>query len=354
MPDSPTPSAVRTMQCMEVWGGNGACENGVTMPGIDAWVLSLPCAGQAAGGDIHFVSSCGTGRISRVMVADVAGHGPAAADLAVKLRALMRRYVNYVDQSALCSRINSEFTALADDGRFATAVVATFWAPTRYLAVSNAGHPRPVLYSAAARAWAAIDADGEEPGQRGGAGALPLGIDRGSCYGEMGVRLRRGDVLLIYTDSLIEAKSPDGRMLGEAGLLKLLVELNPDDPGGLARALLDGVRVHTGGRALEDDATIVVLACNGLAVRAPLGAQARASAEFVGMLLRGVLGRGLRSLPWPEPRADNLLGQFIPAFNRLTGRGARDAASLAPTAAPERDGVLPSTSAPDRGDVERP
>jgi sigma-B regulation protein RsbU (phosphoserine phosphatase) len=56
---------------MEVWGGNAAIDNGVIMPGLDAWVYARPYQQQAAGGDIHYVSSCATGRIIRLLVADV-------------------------------------------------------------------------------------------------------------------------------------------------------------------------------------------------------------------------------------------------------------------------------------------
>ena len=62
-------------QCMEVWRGNQPVDNGVVMPGLDAWVYSRPLGDAKAGGDVHYVSSCATGRITRLLVADVSGHG---------------------------------------------------------------------------------------------------------------------------------------------------------------------------------------------------------------------------------------------------------------------------------------
>ena len=116
------------MQCMEVWGGNTATDNGVIMPGLDAWVYSRPYKGDDAGGDIHYVSSCATGRITRILVADVSGHGQQVAKVAVSLRALMRRYVNYIDQMRVVQGLNVEFATLAQAGSFATAVVASYFA----------------------------------------------------------------------------------------------------------------------------------------------------------------------------------------------------------------------------------
>ena len=99
------------MQCMEVWGGNRAADHGVVMPGLDAWIFSRPYASEAgagdAGGDVHFVSSCGTGRIARMVIADVSGHGHSVANAAQSLRVLMRRFMNYLDQSACGAYVES-------------------------------------------------------------------------------------------------------------------------------------------------------------------------------------------------------------------------------------------------------
>ena len=117
------------MQCTEVWGGNELVERGVIMTGLDAWVYSRPFEGDEEGGDIHYLSSCSTGRITRALIADVSGHGAVVSGTAKRLRTLMRRYINYVNQSRLVEGMNKEFAGLAQAGHFATAVVMTFWGP---------------------------------------------------------------------------------------------------------------------------------------------------------------------------------------------------------------------------------
>src|SRR5262249_55062163 len=74
---APRPEAQHTMRCLEVWGGNQAVDNGVVMAGLDAWLFSRPYQGHSAGGDIHYVSSCAAGMLTRLLVADVSGHGEA-------------------------------------------------------------------------------------------------------------------------------------------------------------------------------------------------------------------------------------------------------------------------------------
>src|SRR5579864_6987039 len=117
------------MQCMEVWGGSQLTSRGVEFGGLDAWVYSKPYGKAHAGGDIYYASSCATGRISRLLLADVAGHGQTVAATAADLRTLMRRFVNRLDQKEFVRLLNEQFTALSRDGSFATAVVTTFFAP---------------------------------------------------------------------------------------------------------------------------------------------------------------------------------------------------------------------------------
>lgn len=320
------------LQCMEVWGGNGASDNGVMMAGVDAWVYSRPYEGHTTGGDVHYVSTCSTGRISRMMVADVAGHGPSASAAATALRDLMRRHVNHLDQSRLVERLNREFGARAKEGVFATAVVATYFAPTRSFVVVNAGHPRPLVYSARTQRWglvigeaAKVAGAGGATGRRreaeamggaaGGAGVsgggvgvrdVPLGILEDTAYEQFAVRLRPGDLVVMYTDSLVETLQEDGEQLGERGLSEVAATLDLSKPERVARGLYEAVRERCG-REPADDVTVMVLRPNGLLPRPTLGQQLGAQFRFL-RLVFGSWRKGARPVPWPEARIENLLG----------------------------------------------
>src|SRR5271155_5079832 len=129
----------QVMQCMEVWGGSQLTSGTVEFGGLNVWVYSKPFDQAPGGGDIYYASSCATGRISRLLLADVSGHGNSVAATAADLRTLMRRFVNRLDQTEFVRLLNQQFTALSQDGTFATAVVTTFFAPSRLLSVCNAG-----------------------------------------------------------------------------------------------------------------------------------------------------------------------------------------------------------------------
>lgn len=277
-----------TMECMEVWGGNQAIDSVVSTPGLDIAVYSLPHRGDAAGGDIHYVSRCASGRVCRLVVADVAGHGSGVDALAVRLRDMMRRYVNYRDQRRFAQKLNEDFGEAATLGKFATAVLATYWAPGDELTVCNAGHPPPLWRRAQTGRWCMLTQQtaGMPPTQSVEPTNLPLGIDAGTMrYDEFTVRLSPGDLVLLYTDSLIEARDPGGRMLGADGLLRFAQAMDvfmaapsaasatprgskagagPGDTGAMnlsdfAKRLVSAVAAYAGAEDYDDDATVLVL-----------------------------------------------------------------------------------------------
>ena len=112
-----------TLHCMEIWGGIEPVERTVATPGLDLWVFSQPYQGDEQGGDVHYVTLCGGGVITRIVVADVSGHGASVAEFSSSLRALLRKNINQKSQKRLVGKVNRQFAELAGLRRFATALV---------------------------------------------------------------------------------------------------------------------------------------------------------------------------------------------------------------------------------------
>lgn len=250
------PSAGQTMQCMEIRGGSQAVEESVSTPGLDAWIFSRPFEGADQGGDLHYVSVCGGGMITRLIVADVSGHGASVAEFSASLRGLMHKNINTKSQTRLIRTLNRQFTEMAQWRRFATAIIATYLADRRQLTVCNAGHPRPLWFHAATGQWGLMDQ------HIGSTGNLPLGFDDDTPYHQFTMKLGRGDMVLFYTDALTEATTAAGAMLGEEGLLDLARTLDPADPSRAGTSLLASIDAHRGGRPADDDTTLVALVHN--------------------------------------------------------------------------------------------
>ena len=98
---------------MEVWGGNQKADRHLEMPGLEAWIFSQPHLHAQGGGDVYYVSSCSSGRITRILLADVSGHGVDASKSAVGLRELMRRNINIIRQNRFVAEMNKQFSEFA-------------------------------------------------------------------------------------------------------------------------------------------------------------------------------------------------------------------------------------------------
>lgn len=311
------------MACMEVWGGSQLADHGATFSGLDAWVYSKPYGASARGGDVVYASSCATGRITRLMVADVAGHGQAVAATAADLRLLMRRFINCLDQTELVRRLNVQFTALSAQSAFATAIVATFFAPTQRLMLCNAGHPRPLLYRASTRQWRLLGRS--DAPRTGGPRNLPLGILDIADYDSLDIQLQDGDCLMAFTDAIIESQDADGEVFGEEGVLRLL-QLMGDvevEPAQLIRTLLAEIDARYPDNLAQDDVTVLVARCTARPLRYGVGDRVKAFGRFCRTAL-GAWRPGAERPPLPDFTLANVGGAIVPALQERWRRRAGD------------------------------
>ena len=318
------------MQCMEVWGGSQITTRAVEFGGLDAWVYSKPYGNAQHGGDVYYASSCATGRISRLLLADVSGHGDSVAATAADLRTLMRRFVNRLDQTEFVRLLNQQFVELSQEGTFATAIVATFFAPSGRLTVCNAGHPRPLLYRAAQRQWNFLGSDflGDGPDVKSTPSNIPLGLLEMSEYEQVDVELKSGDCVLSYTDALMESNDAGGHMLGEGGVLRIARLLGDVvEPQQLIESLLREIAERSPEKLSEDDVTVLVVRANGRQPRYSLGEKLGALVRFSRSLIGAVNPRAERP-PFPDANLANIGGAIIPALGRRWRAGGAVRRSL--------------------------
>jgi phosphoserine phosphatase RsbU/P len=280
------------LQCMEIIGGNRAIRQTVDAPGLKIWIDSRPLG--SGGGDVHYVSTCGAGYVTRLALADISGHGESVNLLAVALRKLMRKHINTLDQTRFARSLNRELTARDQSGRFATAVLATYFAPTRHLILCNAGHGRPLWYSAKRDQWQFLNLESAGECQTLKTSSaryhlerlanLPLGILDPINYQQFAVELNHGDVVLLCTDAIPECADDNGEMLGEAGLLALTRQLRANDCSQIGERLVDAIESRRNGRAAADDQTLIVLEHSDTGPPRPsLGRTVRTLAKMIGL-----------------------------------------------------------------------
>jgi serine phosphatase RsbU (regulator of sigma subunit) len=181
----------------------------------------------------------------------------------------MRKYINTLDQTRFARTLNREFAADTEFGHFATAILLTYFAPTRHLIIWNAGHERPLRYSATNATWQYLDLKraGDCPSLRASRARyhlerlanLPLGVLEPIEYEQLAVELELGDIVLLYTDAIRESIDKANQMLGEAGLLTLVKTLNPGNSVELGEQLLAAIELRRGQTAVADDQTLIVI-----------------------------------------------------------------------------------------------
>jgi sigma-B regulation protein RsbU (phosphoserine phosphatase) len=130
---------------------------------------------------------------------------------------------------------------------FVTAAVCVLEPATGIFTVANAGHPLPYVRDRAGTVTALGEADGR-----------PLGLDPTVRFTQHRYELDAGDTVVLYTDGVIEALSPDQQVYGDDRLTALMRRA-PGDAAGMCRAIDRDVVRYAAGAAQSDDVTILCL-----------------------------------------------------------------------------------------------
>ncbi|MDA1054465.1 MAG: SpoIIE family protein phosphatase [Planctomycetota bacterium] len=182
-----------------------------------------------------------------VIVADVVGHGVAAAMLMAKLSAEARYCLASEPEPAVAvTKLNNRMCQLNLD-RFVTFVLVVINPQTHEATIVNAGHMAPMYRRA--------DGTLEEPGQDDA--RIPLGIMDGVEYQQASITLQTGESLTLYTDGLDEAANAAGEQYS-IERMRERVKASDGTPAGIGEDLITDIRAHITGCPQDDDMCLVV------------------------------------------------------------------------------------------------
>jgi sigma-B regulation protein RsbU (phosphoserine phosphatase) len=203
---------------------------------------------RRAGGDYYDFFPLPNGQWG-ILIADVSGHGTPAAVLMAITHSIAHTSTDpKTPPSRLLAFVNDRLAAgYTGNGNFITAFYGIYDPATRRLTFSSAGHPWPRVCRAGSRTVEPLTG---EPG-------LPLGIEPGESYADTPAQLHPGDTLVLYTDGITEARSPDHDLFGERRLDESLVACDAG-PDAVLAATLASVERFTGGAPPTDDRTLLV------------------------------------------------------------------------------------------------
>jgi len=185
-----------------------------------------------------------------LVIGDVAGHGMSASLLMASLQATLRTLApDYGAPDEAVQRLNQLFSHNIHMISFVTLFLARFDSQTHTLTYCNAGHNPPLLCTASK--------DGEQISWLRPTGAA-IGLVEEFQFEAKTVHLAPGDVLLLYTDGIVEAMDRKGEAFGQDRLVELVRHGSHWSVQELVRYVRHHLHVFTEGRPLADDATIIV------------------------------------------------------------------------------------------------
>ena len=136
-----------------------------------------------------------------------------------------------------------------------------------------------------------------------------------SEHEQFDVELEPGDLVVSFTDALIESSDADGEMLGEKGVLRIMRHLGDVEPNKLIDTLLKEIADRYPENLSDDDVTVLVVRANGQQPR-------RSFREKFGALMRlsrslmGAIDPRAERPPLPDANLANIGGAIIPALGR--------------------------------------
>ena len=197
-------------------------------------------------------------------IGDVAGKGISAALLMAALQSIMRTQLTAgipiqaaashggsvagrspFSTAELVSQLNKQVYATTSPEKYATFYFGLYDDDTRLLRYTNAGHLQPILMR---------DGHAERLEVTGTVvGAFPVAV-----YEEKSIALRRGDLLVAFTDGIVEPENEYGEPFGEDRLIDLLMGYGQRESKEIIARIMETVEQWTGSSELPDDMTVVL------------------------------------------------------------------------------------------------
>jgi sigma-B regulation protein RsbU (phosphoserine phosphatase) len=208
-------------------------------------------------GDYLDIFTIGEGKLVFYLL-DVSGHGITAALRSSAISQLMRPISGLMDgmdtkgPAHVMERLNRHLCeGNSEMDYLATMVLGNFDATKGILSFASAGHPPPLVLAEDEKARS-IDG-----------GGIPLGIDAGAKYSDMETLLKPGEMVLLYSDGLLECENEQGQQLGLNALARN-VEMDANlAPAEMLASLENRLGKWTAGRDLVDDVSALALKFSG-------------------------------------------------------------------------------------------
>jgi len=217
-----------------------------TTPSIAGYQFSAHYTpAQEVGGDFYDFIQLDRNHTG-IVIGDVSGKGVPAALYMAKLGSDLRTLAfTQKDPATALERLNDLLAERSRRGMFATLLYIELDSQTGRLSIANAGHLPLIIKKT----------DGSVK-KLSTAGGSPLGILAGMKFGQETASLDPGDIVILYTDGIIEAMNAREELYGYERF-EALIRRAPSFPDGLLSSIIEDVNRFTGLSPQHDDMTMV-------------------------------------------------------------------------------------------------
>ena len=208
--------------------------------------FSTPARGVC--GDYYDVIVARKDRVYLVM-GDVAGKGVSASLIMVMIRAILHLVTNTdKDASTILNWVNRGITGKIDIDHFATLQILIYNPLTGECEYANAGHRNPLIWRETTGLVDAVEMQ-----------SVPIGVEKNTEYTSTNFKLGNGDIVLLYTDGLVEAINPAGRQYGVKSLTTMLHKFHEMPTKDIAAKINADVHAFGGNARQHDDQTLLAM-----------------------------------------------------------------------------------------------
>jgi len=224
------------------------------LPQVAGWEFHATYrAAREVGGDFYdFIEVPGDSGLLGLSIGDVTGKGVPAALMMATTRVLLRTGATAgASPAAVLAGANRQIVEDNRSGLFATVLQARLELASGRVTVANAGHEPPILVRAGGRA------------RRLPLGGALLGLYRTVEPAETRIALEAGDLLVLYTDGVTDARSQRRGFFGERRLLAAIRNARGGTAAAVGAAILGAVDAFSAGAPQFDDLTLLVVRRTG-------------------------------------------------------------------------------------------
>ena len=218
-----------------------------------AEIASQFVAARSIGGDVYDFLSYNPGRTA-LAVGDVSGKAAPAALYAALVSGILRSLApQHLSPAAMLTALNDQLQERKLDSQYVTMLMAVWDDSNQTLQLANAGSVQPLFVEA--------NAGGTKPPRVRTiqAEGFPLGLFPNAEYEEFTLSTRPGDLIVFFSDGIVDALNAEGEMFGEERLVGLLESQHHPTAQSMVDAILKAVSDFQAGVDHFDDETIVVL-----------------------------------------------------------------------------------------------